>query len=130
MKTQAQIEGELLGLLEFVQTGLQCASLRQHLTEFSTLELKVAAGDLLDWLSLRAILRDRIHQVRGTANARVEHLLLCLPETFHYIHVQDGCLAYRASVPLEQQHVLEDFVKGHIWHPDPAYERRKTHATK
>jgi hypothetical protein len=118
MKTQTQMEGELLELIEFVNSGLLTPSLRRHLSEFPMLELKIAAGDLLDWLSLRAILRDRVHQVRGTANPRVERLLQCLPETFHYVCVHEGCLAYRAAIAPEQQHALEDFVKQRIWHPN------------
>ena len=117
MKTQTHIEGELLGLIEFIETGLLTPALRRHLTEFPSLELKIAAGDLLDWLSLRAILRDRMHQVRGIANPRVERLLQCLPETFHYVCVHEGCLAYRAAIALEQQQALEDLVKDRIWHP-------------
>jgi hypothetical protein len=126
MKTQTHIEGELLGLIEFIESGLLTPSLRRHLTEFPTLELKIAAGDLLDWLSLRAILRDRIHQVRGTTNPRVERLLQCLPETFHFLCVHEGSLAYRAAISTDQQHALEDFVRDRIWHPDPAQEHLKT----
>jgi hypothetical protein len=121
MKTQTLIEGELLGLIEFIESGLLTPILRRHLAEFPSLELKIAAGELLDWLSLRAILRDRIHQVRGMANSRLERLLQCLPETFHYIHVNEGCLAYRAAITVEQQHALEDFVKDRIWHPHAAH---------
>jgi hypothetical protein len=120
MKTQTHIEGELLGLIEFIETGLLTVGLRTHLADFPPLELKIAAGDLLDWLSLRAILRGRIHQVNGRANARLERLLTRLPETFHYIHVQEGCLVYRTTVTEEQQNTLEDFVKDRIWHPHAA----------
>jgi hypothetical protein len=126
MKTQTQIESELLGLIEFIESGLLTPSLRRHLAEFPTRELKIAAGDLLDWLSLRAILRDRVHRVRGRASPRVEGLLQCLPETFHHVCVQEGCLAYRAAITPEQQHALEDFVKECIWHPDAGRERQKS----
>lgn len=121
MKTRTHIEDELLGLIEFIETGLLSPTLRRHLSQFPSLELKVAAGDLLDWLSLRAILRDRTHQVSGKADARVEQLLECLPETFHYLCVHEGCLGYRASVTLEQQHTLEDFVKDRIWRPNATH---------
>jgi hypothetical protein len=126
MNTQTHIESELLGLIEFIESGLLTPGLRRHLAEFPTLELKIAAGDLLDWLSLRAILRDRVHQVRGTANLRVERLVQCLPESFHYVCVHEGCLAYRAAITLEEQHALEDFIKERIWHPDVGRQRQKS----
>jgi hypothetical protein len=125
MKTHALIEEELLGLIEFIETGLLTPSLRRHLVDFSTIELKVAAGDLLDWMSLRAILRERIHQVSGKTNPRVAYLVKHLPETFHYVCVNEGCLAYRSTVTLETQQQLEDYVKDRIWHPEGGTARTK-----
>src|SRR5205823_9465833 len=65
--------------------------------------LKVAAGDLLDWFSLRAILRERPHKVSGKTNPRVAYLVKHLPEMFHYLCVHEGCLAYRNTVGEEQR---------------------------
>src|ERR1041384_8022119 len=111
MHHPSPIEDELLSLIEFLETGLLAPNLRGHLSDFSTLELKVAAGDLLDWLSLRAILRERPQKVSAKANPRVAYLVKHLPETFHYLCVREGCLAYRNTVGPEQQRQLADFVK-------------------
>jgi len=117
MHPQLSIEEELVSLIEFLESGLLTPALRKHLADFSTLELKVAAGDLLDWFSLRAILRERPQKVSGKTNPRVAYLVKHLPETFHYLCVHEGCLAYRGTVGEEQQRQLEDLVKERIWHP-------------
>jgi hypothetical protein len=124
MHAQSPLEEELLRLVEFVETGLLAPTLRGHLADFSTLELKVAAGDLLDWFSLRAILRERPQKVSGKTNPRVAYLVKHLPETFHCLCVHEGCLAYRNTVGEEQQHLLEDFVKERIWHPTGGAEHQ------
>jgi hypothetical protein len=73
--------------------------------------------ELLDWLSLRGILRghatelhDLVHPLLGRVIARLAGLstTLCVP---------NGRLAFRVEVPLEMREELEDLVKERIWHP-------------
>ena len=117
MVSTLDVECELVGLIEFVETGLLTPALRKRLGHFPAAELKMALRDLLDWMSLRGILRgnaahlsNRVHPLTGRVVARLAGLSQCLC-------APDGCLEYRVEVGLEEQEQLEDFVKERIWHP-------------
>ncbi len=117
MISTRDVECELVGLIEFIETGLLTPALRKRLGHIPACDLKMALRDLLDWMSLRGILRgregdlgDRVHPLAGGVIGRLEGLsgYLCVP---------DGCLAYRVEVEAEAREELEDIVKERIWHP-------------
>jgi hypothetical protein len=117
MVSTLDVECELVGLIEFIETGLLPMSLAKRLGHFPPRELNMALRDILDWLSLRGIVRGRavdlhdlVHPLAGKVLGRLESLsqYLCAP---------DGCLAFRVEVDAQARETLEDFVKEHIWHP-------------
>ena len=55
MLTRTQVNGELLALIEYVETNLLPGYLRRRLGHFPADELTMALRDILDWLSLRGI---------------------------------------------------------------------------
>lgn len=112
--TTTDVECELAGLVGYVQTGLLPPSLHKRVGHFPDMELKVALRDLLDWLSLRAILRGRTASLGGRVHPLVGRLLprLALGE---YLCAPDDCLQYRVEVSGAVRASLEDWVKGRIW---------------
>ena len=113
----SDLQLEINALIEFIETGLLSPHLNRRLAHFPEPELQLALRDLLDWLSLRCILRGRtaalgshVHPLTGRVLARLEHLSRCLC-------VPENALTYRVEVAADDQARIEDFVKDRIWHP-------------
>ena len=117
MVSTLDVECELVGLIEFVQTGLLTSALRKRLGHFPASELTMALRDLLDWMSLRGILRGRATHLSGRVHPMAGRVLARLAGLSQYLCAPDGCLEYRVEAGLEEQEQLEDFVKERIWHP-------------
>jgi hypothetical protein len=128
MLTTTQVDGELLALIEFIETGLLTPSLYRRLGHIPAGELKMALRDLLDWLSLRGILRGRAAGPNSRVHPLTGRIVASLPGLAQYLCVPDGRLAYRVEVPLESREELEDFVKDRIWHPYATGRRAITRA--
>jgi hypothetical protein len=117
MLTTTQVDGELLALIEFVEAGLLPPTLQRRLGQFSADELKMVLRDLLDWLSLRGIVRGRTAGPSGRVHPLTGRVVALLPGLSQYLCVPGGRLEYRVEVPLESREELEDFVRDRIWHP-------------
>jgi hypothetical protein len=117
MVTTLDVECELVGLIDFVETGLFAPSLRKRLGHFPPVDLKMALRDLLDWMSLRGILRGREADLGGRVHPLTGRVVARLAGLSQYVCVPDGRLAYRVEVGHEEREALEDFVKERIWHP-------------
>ena len=117
MVTTADVECELVGLIDFVETGLLTPSLRRRLGHITPVDLKMALRDLLDWMSLRGILRGRAGDLGGHVHPLTGRVVALLAGLSQYVCVPDGRLAYRVEVGVEEREMLEDFVKERIWHP-------------
>jgi hypothetical protein len=116
MLTASQVDVEVLALIDFIESDLLSASLQRRLSVFPLDDLKMALRDIVDWLSLRGILRghsaalnDRVHPLTGRVIAR-------LPGLSQYLCVPNGHLEYRVEVPRGAREELEDFVMHRIWH--------------
>jgi hypothetical protein len=116
MLTTTQVDGELLALLEFVETDLLPPYLHRRLGHFPEHQLKIALRDILDWLSLRGILRGRTASLSGRVHPLAGRIVASLPALSQYLCVPDGVLEFRVEVPLESREEIEDFVKERIWH--------------
>ena len=77
----------------------------------------MALRDLLDWMSLRGILRGRAVELGGRVHPLTGRVVARLAGLSQYVCVPDGRLAYRVEVGQEEREALEDFVKERIWHP-------------
>ena len=117
MVTTLDVECELVGLIEFVETGLLTPALRRRLGHIHPGDLKMALRDLLDWMSLRGILRGRAVELGGRVHPLTGRVVARLAGLSQYVCVPDGRLAYRVEVGQEEREALEDFVKERIWHP-------------
>jgi hypothetical protein len=117
MLTTTQVDGELLALIDFVETGLLPPTVQRRLGQFPSGELKMALRDLLDWLSLRGIVRGRAAGPSGLVHPLTGRIIAAMPGLSQYLCVPGGRLEYRVEVPLESREELEDFVKQRIWHP-------------
>jgi hypothetical protein len=123
MLTTTQVDHELLALIEFIETGLLPPSLQRRLGCFPADDLKMGLRDLLDWLSLRGILRGRSEGPRGRVHPLTGRVVAVLPGLSQYLCVPDGRPVYRVEVPRESREELEDFVKDRIWHPHGTVRR-------
>ena len=83
----------------------------------------MALRDLLDWLSIRGILRGRATGPSGLVHPLTGRVVALLPALSQYLCVPGGRLDYRVEVPRESREELEDFVKDRIWHPHGAGRR-------
>ena len=117
MVATADVECELLGLIEFVETGLLTPALHKRLGRFPAGELKMVLRDLLDWFSLRGILRGRTADLGDRVHPLTGRVLAQLAVLSRYLCAPDNCLAFRVEVDPEVREQLEDFVKERIWHP-------------
>jgi hypothetical protein len=117
MLTTTQVDIELLALIEFVESGLLPPHLQRRFSPFAVSDLKMALRDLLDWLSLRGILRGRASGPNGVVHPLTGRIIAAMPALSQYLCVPDDKLAYRVEVPLPSREELEDFVKDRIWHP-------------
>jgi len=113
----AEVACELQLLVQFVQSGLLGPILRKRLAKFPQQELTIATRDILDWLSLRSILRDRNSAPRGLAHPMTGRVLAALPALRGYICMTGETLAYRIEVEAAMQRQMEDYAKDLIWHP-------------
>jgi hypothetical protein len=123
MLTTTQVDGELLALIEFIETGLLPPSLQRRLGHFPPAELKMALRDLLDWLSLRGILRGRTTGPNGCVHPLTGRIVAQMPGLSQYLCAPGGRLDYRVEVPRVSREELEDYVKDRIWHPHCAGRR-------
>jgi len=117
MVTTMDVECELVGLIEFIETGLLTPALRRSVGHIPPVELKMAVRDLLDWMSLRGILRGRAGDLGGRVHPLTGRVVARLAGLSRYVCAPDGCLAYRVEAGQEECEELEDFVKERIWHP-------------
>jgi hypothetical protein len=116
MLTTTQVDHEVLGLIEFIETGLLSPALKRRLGAFPAEELTMASRDLVDWLSLRGILRGRTEGLSGRVHPLTGRVVAKLEGLSQYLCVPGGTLEYRVEVPVGAREELEDYVMGRVWH--------------
>jgi hypothetical protein len=128
MLTTTPVDAEVLALIDFLETDLLSPTLQRRLNLFPPDDLKMALRDVIDWLSLRGILRGRSALPTSYVHPLTGRILARLPGLSQYLCVPNHHLAFRLEVPLPTREELEDFVMHRIWHR-PWSNKRKTPAT-
>jgi hypothetical protein len=111
-----ELKRELQALVDYIETGLLPPALEKRVGGFPKNGLKQSLRDMLDWLSLRSILRGRTTEISGRAHPLAGRIIARLPELSKYVCSPDGSLEYRLEVPLQTRLFMEDLVKVAIWH--------------
>jgi hypothetical protein len=126
MLTTTQVDVEVIALIDFIETGLLSPGLQRRLSPFPPDDLKMALRELVDWLSLRGILRGHSSMLAGRVHPLTGRIVARLPGLSQYLCVPNHCLEYRIELPLAAREELEDFVMHRIWHR-PWTGKRKAH---
>jgi hypothetical protein len=127
MLTTTPVDAEVLALIDFLESDLLSPTLQRRLSPFPPDDLKMALRDVIDWLSLRGILRGRSAVLTGRVHPLTGRILARLPGLSQYLCVPNHRLAFRLEVPLPSREELEDFVMHRIWHR-PWSNKRKPHS--